>query len=263
MSTTIQDVVDTILKTVPGAPIAGTVDTFKSGDPSQPVKGIVTTFMATRQVIDKAVELGANLIITHEPTYFNHRDEIEWLKDDRVYTSKREVLDRNNIVVWRFHDHWHMHQPDGILTGFLKLAGAEAFVDPAHDWIVDIEPTPLMELIDMAKVRLNMPTVRVVGPQDMLCRRVALILGSCPPEYQIGAYQHDRADVVVCGETSEWQVCEYVRDSVAAGMNRALIILGHEKSEEAGMEYLVKWLRPMLPGVPITHVPSGDPIRFA
>ena len=262
MSTTIQDVIDTILKTVPGAPLADTVDTVKSGDPSQPVKGIVTTFMATRQVIDTAVALGANLIITHEPTYFNHRDQTEWLQADPVYTAKRAVLETNHIVVWRFHDHWHMHQPDGILTGFLKLVGAEGFIDPAQPTIVNIPPTPLADLISLAKTRLMMPTVRVVGPVDMLCRRVALILGSCPPEWQIHAYQEGRADVVVCGETSEWQVCEYVRDSVAAGINRALIFLGHEKSEEAGMDYLVEWLRPIVPGVPITHVPAGDPIRF-
>jgi hypothetical protein len=28
------------------------------------------------------------------------------------------------------------------------------------------------------------------------------------------------------------------------------------------MAWLVEWLAPLLPGVPITHVPAGDPFRF-
>ena len=76
---TIQDVIDGILKEVQETPIKGTVDTFKTGDPTREVTGIVTTFLASYEVIQKAVELGANLIITHEPTFNHHLDEVDWL----------------------------------------------------------------------------------------------------------------------------------------------------------------------------------------
>jgi hypothetical protein len=46
------------------------------------------------------------------------------------------------------------------------------------------------------------------------------------------------------------------------GLSRGLVVLGHEKSEEPGMHYLVQWLRSRLPGLPITHVPAGDPLQF-
>ncbi len=141
-STTIQQAIDTILQTVPGAPLKRTVDTVKCGDPSQPVKGIVTTFMATRKVIDQVVTLGANFIITHEPTYYNNHDEVDldWLRDNPVYQAKRAVLDEHGIVVWRFHDHWHRHRPDGILTGFLKLIGWEAY-QHEKEAVVNLPPT--------------------------------------------------------------------------------------------------------------------------
>ena len=264
MSTTIQQVIDMILQTVPGAPMQDTVDTVKCGDPTQPVKAIVTTFMTTRKVIDQAVALGANMIITHEPTYFNHRDEttLDWLQGNEVYKAKREVLDRNQIVVWRFHDHWHMHRPDGITTGFLKLMGWEAYPDAQEEYIVNLPPTSLKDLIALMKSKLRMPTVRVVGPAEMTCRRVGLVLGAAPGDWQIKAYEEGKVDTLICGETTEWQTCEYVRDSTATPNPKALIVLGHEKSEEAGMRYLVDWLRPMIPDVPITHVPAGDPFRF-
>jgi putative NIF3 family GTP cyclohydrolase 1 type 2 len=264
MSTTIQQVIDTILQTVPGAPLADTVDTVKCGDASQPVQGIVTTFMATRKVIDQAITLGANMIITHEPTYYNHRDEVtlDWLQDNHVYQDKRAVLDSHHIVVWRFHDHWHMHRPDGITTGFLKIMGWEAYLDAQDEYIVNLQPTSLEKLVGLLKSKLEMPTVRVVGSTQMICLRVGLVLGATPGDWQIRAFEQGKADTVICGETTEWQTCEYVRDSAATANPKALIVLGHEKSEEAGMRYLVDWLRPIVPGVQITHVPASDPFRF-
>ena len=75
---TIQDVIDLIIDAVPGAPKDGSVDTVKSGDPSQAVTGIVSTFLATSAVIEQAIERGANMIITHEPTFYNHLDIRNW-----------------------------------------------------------------------------------------------------------------------------------------------------------------------------------------
>ena len=35
-----------------------------------------------------------------------------------------------------------------------------------------------------------------------------------------------------------WDTTEYVRDAIAMGQPKALVMIGHEKSEEAGMKYL-------------------------
>ena len=64
------------------------------------------------------------------------------------------------------------------------------------------------------------------------------------------------------GEVREWETSEYARDAVAQGRDKALIVLGHAKSEEPGMAYLVEWLQPLVPGVTITHVPVGDAFRY-
>src|SRR5215217_7387176 len=59
-----------------------TVDTFKSGDPETAVKGIAVTMMATLDVLKRAAERGDNLIITHEPTYYSHRDTVAVLESE-------------------------------------------------------------------------------------------------------------------------------------------------------------------------------------
>ena len=50
------------------------VDTFKAGDPSTVVTGVVTTSMATLDVLQKAVQAGANFIITASPTFYSRAD---------------------------------------------------------------------------------------------------------------------------------------------------------------------------------------------
>src|SRR5579863_4408863 len=52
-----------------------TVDTFKAGDPDTPVEGIATSFMATLDVLKRSAAAGKNLVISHEPTFYNHEDE--------------------------------------------------------------------------------------------------------------------------------------------------------------------------------------------
>jgi hypothetical protein len=63
MAPTIQNVVDTMIAAVPGAPWSDSVDAFKAGDPAQPVTGVVMTFTATMAVLRRAVALGADLIV--------------------------------------------------------------------------------------------------------------------------------------------------------------------------------------------------------
>src|SRR4051812_24144076 len=72
---TAQTVIERIQKNV-GVPWrAQTVDTFKAGDPQTAVTGIATTFMATYDVLQRAAAAGKNLVISHEPTFYNHEDQ--------------------------------------------------------------------------------------------------------------------------------------------------------------------------------------------
>jgi hypothetical protein len=90
MRMTIQEVIDLIMREVPDRKVE-TVDTFKAGDPRATVRGIVTTFIATVGVLKRARTLKANLVITHEPTYFDHLDRAEGLAGDPVLAAKRKA----------------------------------------------------------------------------------------------------------------------------------------------------------------------------
>ncbi|GHO57016.1 Nif3-like dinuclear metal center hexameric protein [Ktedonobacter robiniae] len=261
MARTIQEVLDLIIAAVPGAPQAGSVDVLKSGDPAWEVTGIVTTFTASMDVLRQAVELGANLVITHEPTYYNHYDS-DWLADDPVVQAKRAFIKEHKLAIFRFHDYWHMHKPDGIVTGMVKVLGWEAYKQDDEWMVVVIPGMTVGKLAASLKEKLALPIARVVGEPEQPCERIGLIVGAMGGEFQIKAFERWQLDAVICGETSEWQTCEYVRDANALGFNKALLIAGHAKSEEEGMHYLVEWLQPKIPELSITYIAVGDPVSI-
>ncbi len=261
MSQTIQSVIDAIIARIPGGRLDETVDVFKAGDPSQPVTGIVTTFLATYAVLKQAADLGANLVITHEPIFYNHLDRVDWLGDDPVYKAKLKLIQDRKLVVWRFHDYWHRHQPDGILAGVTAALGWQYDLDPSGLPLYIIPQISLGDLAQVFKNKLGIGTVRVVGALDMPCHRVGMVAGAMSGEHQIHALRRE-IDVLVVGEINEWETCEYVRDAIALGQKKALIVLGHANSEEPGMAWLVDWLHEVVPGVPVTHIPTGDPFLF-
>jgi putative NIF3 family GTP cyclohydrolase 1 type 2 len=71
---TAQEIVDRLKKNIGVEWVSDEVDTFKIGDPSTVVTGVVTTSMATLDVLQKAVQAGANFVITAAPTFYSRSD---------------------------------------------------------------------------------------------------------------------------------------------------------------------------------------------
>lgn len=259
---TVQEIIDLIVNEIPGGKLSQTVDTLKSGQPDQAVSGIVSTMFATVDVINTAIELKANFIIAHEPTFYNHLDDTAWLENDKVYDFKRKLLDDNAIAVWRFHDYWHRHDPDGIRMGVLEDLEWGQYYDPGNPAIITLPPTPLKDIVRHVKDNLHIFQVRIIGDVTEKCSRVALMPGASGGRSHITLLERENPDLLICGEVAEWETAEYIRDARAIGLNRSLMVLGHAQSEEPGMQWLVKWLQPRVGGIKVTHVPSNNPFSF-
>ena len=67
------------------------------------------------------------------------------------------------------------------------------------------------------------------------------------------------ADVIVAGETREWESVEYAADTVASGQKKGMIMLGRILSEDPGMNVCAEWLKILAPEVPVQWLPVGDP----
>src|SRR5450432_711411 len=236
-----------------------TVDTFKAGNPDAPVKGIATTVMATFDVLQRAARSGQNLVITHEPTFYNHEDDTKDFAGDPVYAAKHAFIEKNNMVVWRFHDHWHARRPDGILTGMLEILGWEKFQDSGNPRVLVLPSTPLASLARDMQKRLKVRTMRVIGDPAMPVSKVALNPGYASLQGATRTLARPEVEVLVVGELREWEGVEYAQDAIALGMKKALIVLGHAISEENGMSECARWLKTFVTEVPVEFVPAGEP----
>lgn len=236
-----------------------TVDTFKSGNPDDDVTGVVVTFMATMDVLHEAKKMGYNLIITHEPTFYDHFDTNPHFENDPVLMQKKKFIDENELIIWRFHDHWHSTEPDGIYVGMNNFLDWEKYKVEGTDRYYRFPQTTLRKFVmDLTKKFENI-TVRVVGDPQMEFTKAGIILGAPGSVPQIRMLEEKRVEVLIAGETNEWETVEYVRDAVSQKRKKALVLLGHLNSEEEGMRYCAEWMRTFVNEVPVQFVPSGDP----
>jgi putative NIF3 family GTP cyclohydrolase 1 type 2 len=237
-----------------------TVDTFKAGNPDAPVTGIAVTMMATMDVLQRASAKGLNFVITHEPTFYAHLDTPEGVpQDDPVWAEKRAFLEKHGMVVWRFHDHWHMRKPDGIEAGNVHALGWEKFQRPDNQYLFVIPETTVKNLAAEVAKKLDSPVVRVVGDPQMKVTKVGFSPGAAGSESEIHALEQDDVQVLMVGETREWETVEYAADAVSQGRKKALIVIGHIPSEQQGMDECAGWLKGFVKDVPVEFVPAKQP----
>jgi putative NIF3 family GTP cyclohydrolase 1 type 2 len=261
-SWTVGEIMDLFIQETTNTPFQQTVDTLKAGDRETVVKGIVTTMFATIPAIRRTIELGANFIIAHEPTFYSHTDKTDWLENDDTYIYKRKLLQDNKIAIWRNHDYIHSHKPDGVFDGMLARLGWSKFAQESSPWDLEIPAVTLSQLISTLKEKLSIKTVRYIGDENQLCKKVLLMPGAPGGERQIKAISELRPDVAILGELQEWETAEYIRDTQASGKKTSLILIGHIPSEDAGSEYMKKWLAEKVPGIKVTYLSSVSPFSY-
>jgi putative NIF3 family GTP cyclohydrolase 1 type 2 len=247
-----------------------TVDTFKAGDPATAVKGITVASMATMDVLKKSAAAGANFIITAEPTFFGKADsqnpppargrggQPANAPPDRVLAAKKDFIEKNGLVVWRFSDHWRLRKPDPLIQGLSETMGwtkYQASGDPSHFTL------PAMKLDALAgavKSKLGIRGgMRVVGDPGTEIRTIGVLPGTTPLAAALKMLPN--VDAIVAGEVREWETVEYAHDTVTAGMKKGLILTGRVISEEPGMKLCATWLRTLLPGTHVEWIATGDP----
>jgi putative NIF3 family GTP cyclohydrolase 1 type 2 len=108
------------------------------------------------------------------------------------------------------------------------------------------------------RIKLHAAVPRIAGDRQMKATRVAFSPGSAGFHRETGALEMPDVQVLIAGETHEWETVEYVTDAYTEGRAKALILLGHVPSEQAGMEECARWLRTFVTGVPVEFVPTAD-----
>ena len=266
---TAHEVVDRIRKSL-GVPWkADTVDTFKAGDPSTVVTGVVTTSLATIDLMRRAVKAGANLVITSGPTFYSRTDSpmppagrgrgaAASPPADPVFAAKNEFIRNNRLVVWRFSDHWRLRTPEPFTQGIVDALGWGTHPlgsTPAH---VRVPAVALESLVADVKAHLGARGgMRIIGNPRARLQTIAVLPGTVP--IQAALTHLPQVDAIIAGEIREWESSEYARDTITAGRDKALILVGRTLSEDPGMKVCAQWLETIVPEAPVRWLAAGDP----
>ena len=232
-----------------------TVDTFKSGNPDEVVTGVATCMFANMETLEKAVANKCNLIIAHEPTFYNHLDEA--METDPVVQKKKAYIKKHGLIIFRFHDHWHMTEPDGIYLGMVDKLGWKANQVDQSMLYFKFEEQTVGAFAQKLQEKLKGSQLRVVGDPQMHFTHVALSVGAPGSQRHINFLNSQSTELLVAGEGQEWETYQYVIDASRMGMKKAAIFTGHIPSEEAGMEYCAKWLKTFITQVPVVYIENS------
>ena len=263
---TAQAIVDRIKLKSGGEWKPDTVDNFKAGDPATVVKGVVTTAMATIDVLRQAVQSGANLIITCEPTYYSKADASTppvgrggtAAAPDPVLNAKNDFIRKNQLVIWRFSEHWRQITPDPLAIGLTDALGWSKLRAADNPALVTMPATSLNSVVSDLKKKLNARGgIRVVGDPQLKVQKVGLLPGTTA--IQAALKLLPQVDAIIAGEVREWESVEYVRDKITAGEKKSLILLGRVVSENSGMNECAKWVKSLVPELPAKWIPVDDP----
>ncbi len=233
-----------------------TVDTFKSGGPDTVIEGIAVAWMSYTGALRKALDLGCNVFVTHEPTYYNHRDNDEKIFRLAGAREKKEFIERSGITIIRCHDVWDQYPEIGIPTAWGKfLELGEPVCGSGYFYLYDGKGETSAEIarrISRRTAALGQPAVQLVGPETKKINKIILGTGAITPFFKF--LEDFDADLFICTDDgiTYWRDAAYAIDN-----NIPMVVVNHAVSEDYGMELLAGHLKEKFPGVPVHHIQQG------
>jgi len=267
------------------------------GEPMSPVEGAVVCYAPTVDILRRAVAEKRNLIISREHPFFVHgglhhaylaeglvsvdpmlalgpggtdRDLIPVgsLEGDPVVAAKRQLVFDGRLVVYRQGAAWDTFRPAAQSAALARKLGMS--VPPVQESarrrgvVCDlVDAASVAELAHAARGILGC-TPRVVGDEELVVRRVAVLAGETDPVESLSELLSDPSiDAIITGAGGILDEVDggvsYFQDLRGTGRSIALIALGFGPSHEPGVNEMADWIREAVPGLDVEYWPSGDP----
>lgn len=237
-----------------------TVDTVIIGNPEKEITRILTTWICSMNAVRAAIDGGYDAIVTHEPTFYFHRNELENLKaleDGSVMKEigliKKKAIEEAGLVVIRIHDSWDIRPQYGMGDTWARTLGfgePAAYASDGFQRRYDIAPIKLDDLarlIASKTAALSEPLVQVIGDGDKLVSKVCLGPGYAST-VQMG--REMGCDVnIMCDDGSLF----WMDIQCAVDMEYPIIRINHGTSEEPGSAMIARFINEHFDGIHANH----------
>lgn len=238
-----------------------TVDTFKSGGRETEVTGIAVAWLPFTSALEKAIELGCTLFVTHEPTFYDHHDSRDDLFDLDIPSARRDLLEASGLAVLRCHDLWDRHVDGGITVSWADELGlTELLASDEYSRLYEIEPVTAGQFATRV-AGITAPHgqqgVRLIGDRDRTVRKVCIGTGAISPYLDL--VRRFQPDLVICSDDG----MEYWRDGAyAADGGPPIVVVHHGVTEEPGVRRLADELARAFPHIPVHHIEQTAMYEF-
>ncbi len=246
-----------------------TVDRIIIGDPEIKVKKIGTCWMPYWETCKKAIESGANILVTHEPTFYTHWDLDEKEEDyfrspeftKKLYIQqvekKKKWIHDNGLVIIRNHDTLDALKDVGIPFAFGKFLGfnnSEIISSRTYYNVYKISKQPAATFARKIALKLSeigQPGVAFYGDPNFPVASVGVGTGCICDPMEFADLKPD-VFIAIDDVVRTWTQTTYASDT-----GQPLIIINHGTSEEMGMRMLNQLIKQKFPNIETIHFNQG------
>lgn len=208
------------------------------GRTEKEVKKIFVALDATDEVIETAIQIGADMIITHHPMIFSPMKKIT---DEHFIGSRVVKLLQHDISYYAMHTNYDvlgMSELSGEILGLqdmevFEVTDVEKCIGYGRIGNLEKEMT-LAECCELVKQRFSLEGVRLFGDKEQVVKRAAVLPGS--GKDMIATAISNGAEVYITGDISHHDGI----DAVAQGV--AVIDAGHYGLEHIFINDIVSYL---------------------
>ena len=263
-----RELLDYFLSKAPWVDPENTVDKIIIGNPDKEISKILVVWQPSLATVRYAADNGYDAIMTHEPTFYIHRDELSTLESlpgnsvkKKIALEKKRLIESADLVVIRNHDVWDRFPQKGIPWAWAALMGLEGIPDgvawEGYQHAYAIQPTSAMQFALQMKDRLpRKGEMQFFGVGEKTVSRIGIGTGyACDLEYYYGM----GCDcVVVCDDSFlHW------RDiAPAVDMGIPVIRVFHSTSEDPGISWLAEYMRHEFTDMETDYLPFDPNVQF-
>jgi len=142
--------------------------------------------MSTGEALARARALGCNVFVTHEPTYYNHRDD----PDSRIF-ELAGAREETGLTIIRCHDLWDQVPEVGIPDAWGQALGlGHAIAGEGYYRVYDVTGRTAGDVARQVAAKsaaFGQEAVQLIGDPDKPVTRVAIGTGAITPLFTMGS----------------------------------------------------------------------------
>ena len=209
-------------------------------DCGEEIKGIVCTLDLSFAAIDKAIKIGANLIITHHPSMYGKINHARCDADDLTEQKLVKCI-RNGISVISMHLNLDCAQggiDESLAQGIARSAGGnlssytlmEKMETCGYGRVYDVQETKLDDLVKNMQEEFSSNRILYYGDAKKGILRAASFCGAGADEKAVAFAKRNGADVMISADFKH----HVITMAVESGL--AVIVMTHYASENYGFK---------------------------